>query len=166
MAVDNWLLILREAKGKWIQRIKAIEGKSTLSTSVDGHQRGNKGDGIRSKEDSDQIQIEHLWKVKTAEVARNLRARPRPHIPTVIVDRLRLWIKVVLPRMCTLSFVTGKYQEEKTAVTPRWPCHLHARDHDHARCVAASPFIKHFYPKFFSICLVGTFGGSSPQEIL
>ena len=41
------------------------------------------------------MELEHLGKVKTAEVSRNLRAWPRPHVPTVIVDRLRLGIRLL-----------------------------------------------------------------------
>ena len=74
-----------------------------IRMDIHPRQRESKGmgeDGFKgSKGDPGQIQMEHLWKVKTAEVSRNLRAGTGPHVPTVIVDRLRLWIKLLLPTM-------------------------------------------------------------------
>ena len=79
----------KENKMVWVQRFKGSKGSKGKST------------------------LEHLWKVETAEVSRNFRTRPRPHIPTVIVDRLRLWINLLSTRMCSLSFTKENMKRKK-----------------------------------------------------
>ena len=72
----------------------------TIGWSFKGKQNGLGSKIQRIKGEQGQIHMEHLWKVETAEVSRNLRTRSRPHVPVVIADHWRLRIRALLPRIC------------------------------------------------------------------